>query len=347
MENKATTIYDIAERLGLSASTVNRALNSSSAVKRETRELVLKTAAEMNYRANPMARGLKRRALKIGFIVNECASEFQIRVLEGAREAWNDIRTNSDFNLEAELCVIPRGTTLRSMVDKLNEMIDGGCDGVVFSPASVYGYEKVLKRFRERGIPVATVTSDIDSDDILFTVRSNARLEGAIAADLMHLTGVREGDQVVVFTGRSENMGNRELIDSFLSENKKYGFAIEAILDHQDDNEWARDITDRYFSRDRKVKAVYISTPVAVPILKILKERNLLGTINLVTSDISAEIKEYLEEDLITGTLIKSAEKQGRMAFTMMYQYLSEGKSIPRNIFIKPKVVIRANRNEY
>ena len=43
---KRTTIYDIAERLGISTATVNRALTGKPRVKEETRALVLKTAAE-------------------------------------------------------------------------------------------------------------------------------------------------------------------------------------------------------------------------------------------------------------------------------------------------------------
>ena len=60
---KRVTIYDIAARLGISTATVNRALTGKPRVKEETRELVLKTAAEMGFKPNTLARSLARRRL--------------------------------------------------------------------------------------------------------------------------------------------------------------------------------------------------------------------------------------------------------------------------------------------
>ncbi|RMH74662.1 MAG: LacI family transcriptional regulator [Calditrichaeota bacterium] len=55
---KATTLKDIAERLGLSVPTVSRALAGHTDIAKETRELVLRTAQEMNYRPNVHAKNL-------------------------------------------------------------------------------------------------------------------------------------------------------------------------------------------------------------------------------------------------------------------------------------------------
>ena len=60
MKKRQTTIKDIARQLGISYSTVSRALSphASVLVKEETRELVRQTAAEMDYSPNLMARGI-------------------------------------------------------------------------------------------------------------------------------------------------------------------------------------------------------------------------------------------------------------------------------------------------
>ncbi len=60
MNKRSVTIKDIARQLGISYSTVSRALspNASILVKEETRELVRQTAAEMDYNPNLMARGI-------------------------------------------------------------------------------------------------------------------------------------------------------------------------------------------------------------------------------------------------------------------------------------------------
>lgn len=57
---KRTTIYDIAKRLNIAASSISRALTNSSKVNSATKALILKTAAEMNYQQNVMASNLRK-----------------------------------------------------------------------------------------------------------------------------------------------------------------------------------------------------------------------------------------------------------------------------------------------
>ena len=67
---KHTTIKDIARELGISTSTVSRALSGSWDVKEETRDLVRKTAETMHYHPNPMAVGLiTKKSRTIGLVV--------------------------------------------------------------------------------------------------------------------------------------------------------------------------------------------------------------------------------------------------------------------------------------
>lgn len=64
-----STIYDIAEKAGVSASTVSRVVNNYPYVNKETRAKVLKTIAEMNYIQNDSARSLATQNTKIAGIL--------------------------------------------------------------------------------------------------------------------------------------------------------------------------------------------------------------------------------------------------------------------------------------
>jgi LacI family transcriptional regulator len=66
----AITIKDIAKRVGLSVTTVSRALNDFDDVSAETKELIRRTAAEMGYVPNSLAqRFQKRKTDTIGLIL--------------------------------------------------------------------------------------------------------------------------------------------------------------------------------------------------------------------------------------------------------------------------------------
>ena len=75
------TIKDIAKELGISKSTVSRALSSDSQnVSKETIRKVLETAERMGYRKNEMAVNLRHRSTKtIGIILPEAETSFYMK----------------------------------------------------------------------------------------------------------------------------------------------------------------------------------------------------------------------------------------------------------------------------
>lgn len=82
------TINDIAQKLGLSTSTVSRALTDASGVSLQTRERVKKAAEEMNYSVNRFAQNLvTRRSDKIGFMIPDISDSFFAKSAYGVEEA--------------------------------------------------------------------------------------------------------------------------------------------------------------------------------------------------------------------------------------------------------------------
>ncbi|MDT3401902.1 LacI family DNA-binding transcriptional regulator [Mucilaginibacter terrae] len=81
---KSYTIKDIAKALGLSTSTVSRALNGSYEIGAETKKLVLEYAEKVNYRPNPIALSLKeQRSRSIGVVVCEVANNYFSQAING------------------------------------------------------------------------------------------------------------------------------------------------------------------------------------------------------------------------------------------------------------------------
>src|ERR1044072_4969455 len=84
MKLEAVTIKYIARALGLSTSTVSRALRDSYEISPETKKIVLEYAEKINYHPNTLALSLKeRRSRSIGVIVCEIANSFFSQVING------------------------------------------------------------------------------------------------------------------------------------------------------------------------------------------------------------------------------------------------------------------------
>lgn len=84
---KQVTIKNIARKLNLSASTISRALNDHPDIHTKTKKLVKKTAVELGYNPNIIARSLKSsRSNQIGVIVPEIRHDFFANAISGIEE---------------------------------------------------------------------------------------------------------------------------------------------------------------------------------------------------------------------------------------------------------------------
>jgi len=71
------TVKDVAERAGVSISTVSRVLTGSAPVSKELHRRVVAAIEELGYRPNALARGLRiRRTAVLGLIVPDIANPF-------------------------------------------------------------------------------------------------------------------------------------------------------------------------------------------------------------------------------------------------------------------------------
>src|SRR5689334_9164071 len=85
------TMKDVAERSGVSITTVSHVLNEvpGKRVNAKTRERVLQVAEELLYRPNPLARGLRtQRSGMIGFLSDRVSTTpYAVRMIVGAQDA--------------------------------------------------------------------------------------------------------------------------------------------------------------------------------------------------------------------------------------------------------------------
>ena len=114
----AVKLEDIAKKLGLSTSTVSRALSGNGRVGEKTRHRVLEAVRESDYTVNAVARSLRLRDAKnIGIVVPDITNSFFSSVIKGAQDACRQhgytlMVCNSDESEEFE------EESLRTLLEK-------------------------------------------------------------------------------------------------------------------------------------------------------------------------------------------------------------------------------------
>jgi LacI family transcriptional regulator len=115
------TIRDVAQRAGVSISTVSRVLNKSAAVDEAKRERVEKAASDLRYRPNPAALSLLgQRTGGIGVLLPYIAGDFFSQFLHGIDRITSDngyflIVSSSHRNV----------TEFQAVIQGLNHRVDG------------------------------------------------------------------------------------------------------------------------------------------------------------------------------------------------------------------------------
>ena len=119
---KYITIKDVAKKLNTSVSTVSRAFNNKSDINANTKELILKTAKDMGYRQNRMAKNLvQKRSFNIGIVVPEFVNSFFPEVIIGAQEVLFE-KGYQVLITQSNECYT---TELKNVQSLENSMVDG------------------------------------------------------------------------------------------------------------------------------------------------------------------------------------------------------------------------------
>jgi LacI family transcriptional regulator len=144
---KEITIYDIAEKLNLSASTVSRALKGNTVIHQSTRERICKCACELGYRSNTFASNLRqKRTHTIGVIVPRLNSNFMSKCLAGMEE----VATENGYNL----IISQSHESMEKEAENAKTLFNNRVDGLIASLTFEQGEPQHFDRFREKNVPV-------------------------------------------------------------------------------------------------------------------------------------------------------------------------------------------------
>jgi len=146
-QKKDVTIYDIAQKLALSSTTVSRGLNDHAAINKNTRKKIQDTARELGYRHNTFASSLrKQKTNTIGVIIHELNSNFITSVLSGiekvtAENGYDLLIAHSSESFEKEAA---------NSLNLFHKRVDGLLASLAFDTEGLEHF----KHFEDKGIPV-------------------------------------------------------------------------------------------------------------------------------------------------------------------------------------------------
>ena len=147
------TIYSIAKKIGISASTVSRALRNSGYVRKELKEQIFAVAKEMEYEPNLVAVGLlSKQSYSLGLVLPDITNPYFPEIARGVEDA----ASKNGYNVF--LCNTDGITSKEASYLKL--LRSKQIDGVIFIAANEDPVGP--RRLQKANIPIVLVDRRVD-----------------------------------------------------------------------------------------------------------------------------------------------------------------------------------------
>ncbi len=338
------TQSQIAKIAGVSRATVERVINNRGDVNEKTRQRVLKIIEEMDYKPNPAGKTLaiKQRNLKIGCVIIKADNPFYEELNKGIREAAEEYKTYGiDVIIESAVF------TAKAQTEKINELLEMGVNGLLIQPTIEPELADVLRRVEAQNIPIVTVNTDLPNyNSRLCYVGNDFYLCGKTAANLMQML-TRSTCRIGIVTGFFNAKSHSDRICGFRDFIADYpGMEIVDTRENQDDEMESYYVTRTMLEAHPEIDAVFlVAGGVKGACQAIRQQKEKTGRmISVISFDDVPTTKELVRDGTILATICQQPVRQGRMALSILFDYLVEGKT-PENGRMYTDIQIKLRTN--
>jgi LacI family transcriptional regulator len=327
------TIKDIARELGVSISTVSRALKDHPDISAQTKKLVRDLVEKMKYKPNAIALSLRnQRTNIIGVVVPEIVHHFFSSVISGIDEAavaagYNVMFFQSNESYEREIL-------------NIQSIINSRADGVLISIAKGTKKFAHIRQLMENNTPVVffdRACDEIETDKVIVD-----DFEGALnAVDYLIKTGCR---RIAHFSGPQHLQIAYLRKRGYISALEKNGLKVDDdIIIQCDTYEDALETTRILMSRSRPPDAIFtVNDMTAVGTLNTLKAMGFKVPKDVSLVGFTDGLVSSITDPLLT-TVSQHGFEIGKKATEILIKRINEecASSRPITEVVKTDLVIR------
>lgn len=263
---KQTTIVDIANQLGVSPSTVSRALHNHPSISDETKRKVLAVAEQHSYQPNMLALSLlNKRSGIIGIVVPEITGYFFATVISGVQDmvssaGYKLIICQSNESFEEEKKLLQDMTLLR-------------VDGVLISPTRDTHTFEHFHKFKGAGTPLVIFDRDcpqFEADKVLVDSYDGAyqAVEYLIKTGCKHIAHISGPIAIPTFKQR---------LDGYLNAHYDNNLPIRSeliVYSNGFSSEDGVEAITQIMERNEQLDAIFaVNDAVAIGAMRVIRER--------------------------------------------------------------------------
>lgn len=333
MKNHQVTIKDVARELGVSISTVSRALKDHPDISAKTKQLVRSVVDKLKYKPNSVALSLRNRQTHIiGVVVPDIVHYFFSSVISGIDE----VAMEAGYNV----MLFQSNESYEREVMNVQSLISSQVDGVLISVAKGSKKFNHLKQIVENNIPIVffdRICEEIESDRVIVD-----DFEGAFnAVDYLIKTGCK---RIAHYSGPQNLQIAYQRKRGYISALEKNGLPVDdSIIVQCDSYDCAFVATQNMMCRLNPPDAIFaVNDETAVGTLNWLKRAGFRVPESVSIMGFTDGLLSSVTDPLLT-TVSQHGSEIGRRASAILIKRISEDTSTftPIVDIVKTELMIR------
>jgi len=332
-QNTRPTLKAIARQLGVSMTTVSRALNGKAeayGISKKTEEAVRRTAKKLHFSPDPLARGLRlNRTLSIGLVIPDISNPYFAEIaknieMAARRSGYSVVLCDSEENTQLE-------------TESLILLRDRKVDGLVIAPVGQSAIH--LETLQKGGFPVVVIDRYFPRLKLPYVVSDNCT--GAMQAT-EHF--VEKGHKVIACVqGLAKTSPNYERVRGFQAALRCHGIPVDDSLvvgsSFSEENGY---VHAKLLLKSRKdITAILaLSNLIALGILRALSEEGLKvpDDVSIICFD-DQPYCAYMNPPLTT--VDQSKEQMGQIAVRLLLEHIQSAQGLARDGIVLPTRLIQ------
>lgn len=338
MKSHQISIIDIAKKLGISKSTVSRALSGHPSVKEKTRIAVFELAEKLDYQRNALALSLaNKKTLLVGILVPEIMNSFFPSIIKGAEEV---------FDTQKYKCIICHSNeNYEREVENVKLLLSQQVDGIIASHTKETRNFDHFKLVQRRGIPLVMFNRVTDLVDTSKVVVDD--YEAAFNA-VEYL--IKKGRKRIAHLAGPDSLINSKLrLQGYLDALKKHKIPTDndLIISYDLSLEKVKIYVQHFLRLSPPPDAIFcMNDPTAIAAMRVIKQNKLRIPKDIAVVGFSNDLSSELVDPALT-TVAQPTFDLGREAAKLVLREINsdghgEGaKPNHKTVVLKTQFLIR------
>lgn len=329
------TQKELAARLGVSRTTIARAINNSSNIKPETKEKILKLVEELGYEKNYVGSLLaSKKKIIYSFIVESKNTYYTEQIKLGIKGAKKEYK---HYNLEIIEIVTDINKPMEQVLE-LKKLLDSNkqIDGIIIIPLDKTKILELINPYLEK---IKFITLSVFLSKKIAYVGTDYQKCGRLAAEFLG-KALNAHDKVLVIDNGDDNISSKFYLNGFLARANEDKINIFGPI-RKNGVEDSLLYLETIFKKEN-INSIFINR-YAQDILLELPD-DILKKQKNITTGIGNRIRKLIMERKILATIADDVYGTGYKACQLMVDMLYKeiGKNV-KKIILEPQILLMEN----